>query len=886
MLNPHQARIRSFKVVPRLPEALKALEEIAHNLWWTWHPEAVELFVRLDRELWRETEHNPIKLLGRCPQARLEEAAQDEGFLSQLERVHATLQRHLTRQPWHEKAGHGEYEPETVAYFCAEFGLTESYQIYSGGLGLLAGDHLKSASELGLPLVAIGLLYRNGYFHQYLNADGWQQEHYPELDLPNLPVEPVFDEAGEMVKVTVDLPGRVVTVALWKTMVGRIPLYLLDTNLPENNETDRMITRNLYGGNQETRIQQEIVLGIGGVRALKAIGIRPDVCHMNEGHAAFIALERIKDLIIDHKINFDEARQFAAGSHVFTTHTPVPAGIDKFPKDLVERYFAGYVHHIGLDMEGMLALGREDVFDRDSAFSMAVLAIRTSDFANGVSKLHGVVSRDMWQGIWPQVPTEEVPIGHVTNGVHARSWISGDLSQMLDRYLGSRWQADPVNHKVWEAVHEVPSEELWRVHSRRRQRLIAWVRWYLREQLEKQGISDASIRETLDQLSPDAFTIGFARRFATYKRGTLLMRDRERLMRLLTDADRPVQVLIAGKAHPADNGGKELIQRIVQFSRQSNAGHRIVFLEDYDISIARRLVQGCDIWLNTPRRGMEASGTSGMKAAINGVPNVSIMDGWWDEAAEPGVGWPIGRGEDYDHDHLADERESKALYDLLEHEVLPLFYDRDTQNVPRGWVEVMKTCIAKLAPKFNTNRMLQDYAEKYYFPAYHRQAKLGAENLKPAIESAKQVGRLREAWGKVQVSDVQIDGPTPLGVDDTLKVEAVVDLGGLSPSDVKVQVYAGTLNNDGALIDGHPADLTVGETLADGRMKYHGSLSAGTSGNYGFAIRVVPGGDALDGIIVPGLIKWENTPAAPTPPKPKKPRVTKPAADTAKASAS
>ncbi len=866
MLHPSQARIRSFEVVPSLPKPLEPLMRIANNLWWTWHPEAVELFVRLDRDLWLESNHNPVKMLGLVTQARLDEAAKDEGFLTSLSLAIENLERHEGRTPWLESINQ-ESDGYTVAYFCAEFGMTESLQIYSGGLGCLAGDHLKSASELGLPLIAVGLLYRNGYFQQYLNSDGWQQEYTPDLDFSTLPVNPVKNANGEQIKVSVHLPGRDVHVALWKCIVGRIPLYLLDTNLPENQEADRHITSQLYGGDMEMRIKQEIVLGIGGVRALEAINIRPDVCHMNEGHSAFLALERITRIIDEQGVSFDEARQLAAASHVFTTHTPVPAGIDRFPPDMIERYFKHYHDKLGLDMEGLLSLGRENVFDKNEFFSMAVLAIRTSQWANGVSKLHGEVSREMWNNIWGGVPEEEVPIKHVTNGVHARSWLSGDLIFLFDRFLGARWQNNPADHAVWQAVENVPDEELWRVHERKRRHLINWTREKLEDQLRARGASPDQIKAQCEALDPSALTIGFARRFATYKRGTLLLRDLKRIEKILCDAERPVQILVAGKAHPADGGGKDLIRQIVQIATQSDAGHKIVFLENYDIHVARNLVQGCDIWLNTPRRGMEASGTSGMKAALNGVLNCSIMDGWWDEAFETDLGWAIGRGEEYANPATADDLESQALYDLLENNIVPLFYDRDKNDLPRKWVAMMKACITKLAPQFNTNRMVQEYTENLYLPALKKSRELGTNKIAGAKAQAQAIAHLRANWGGLKIENVEADTNEPLGVRQTLKVNATVSLGGLGPDQVRVQLYTGRLDNESRLVEADCADMTHIQDLGDGRHRFEGSFLTSTSGRHGFAVRVIPGGETFDGLVVPGLIHWDYE--APPAPKPK-----------------
>lgn len=857
MLSPDLAHIRTFEVVPKLPEPLRPLLKIAHNLWWTWHPEAVELFVRLDRSLWTKYHHNPVKLLSNCSQEQLNIAAHDDGYLSSMQRVLDNFQRHVQRTPWHAKIaeGMGEF---TIGYFCAEFGLSECLQAYSGGLGCLAGDHLKSASELGLPLVAVGLLYRHGYFQQYLNADGWQQEYYEDLDFANMPLKPVVDKAGKHVHVHITLPGRDVHIALWKVIVGRIPLYLLDTNLPENEPDDRGITGQLYGGDMELRIKQEIVLGIGGVRALVALGIEPDVFHMNEGHSAFLALERVRRLIHKYDISFDEARHFSAAGNIFTTHTPVPAGIDRFPPEMVQRYFRHYHPLLKLDLEGLLALGREDVFNKNELFSMAVLAVRTSDWANAVSKLHGNVSRSMWQNIWPRVPQDEVPIQHITNGVHAPSWLSTDLIYLLDRYLGPRWQANLVDHQVWQAVNEVPDEELWRVHVRRRQRLIVWARHRLCQQLEARGTSAKQAREIADAMDPEALTIGFARRFATYKRGNLMLRDPQRLLKMLTDTQRPIQFLIAGKAHPADSGGKDFIRQLVHFARESDAAHKLVFIENYDIDVARNLVQGCDVWMNTPRRGMEASGTSGMKAALNGVLNCSILDGWWDEAYESDLGWAIGRGENYANLDLADDIESHSLHDLLEKQIVPLFYDRDDHGIPRGWIRKMKASITRLAPVFNTNRMVQEYLEKLYLPALRRARILGENNLRRSIERAHFVDRLRAAWDHLSIDDVQADTGTEQGVQDDLDVVVTVTLGDLNPDDIRVQIYVGLVDNDGRIAQGRSFDLAHKAVLGDGRHRFIGHIRPQTSGHHGFAVRIVPGGQMVDSTQLPGLIFWDR----------------------------
>ncbi|MFM9958884.1 MAG: alpha-glucan family phosphorylase [Phycisphaerales bacterium] len=876
MLHAGQASIRSFRVVPDLPEALRPLMEIAHNLWWSWHPEAVRLFKRLDRELWDSTHHNPIKLLGQIDQAQLDKMARDQSYRHELALTHAKLKYHQERASWfhrqfpqHLPGPDGEGGMR-IAYFCAEFGLTECFQVYSGGLGCLAGDHLKSASELGLPLCAVGLLYRCGYFHQYLSADGWQQETYPELDFPNQPLHRLIDPStGEQYRVTVDLPGRQVTIGVWRVHVGRVPLYLLDTNMPENSREDREITRTLYGGDIETRIKQEIVLGIGGARALEKVGEHPTVYHINEGHAAFLALERIARLRETHSVSFDEARLAAASAHLFTTHTPVPAGIDRFSGELIQRYFEPMLPRLGTDLEGLLMLGRNNVFDRGEFFSMAVLALRTTQFSNGVSRLHGEVSRNMWRDIWPGLPETEVPIGHVTNGVHPRSWLSPQLQGLFDRYLGPDWALDPDDFRLWDAIEDVPDDELWRLRKRQREKLITWCRGRLRKQLKARGAGHDEIERAANALDPEVFTIGFARRFATYKRGTLLMHDKERLKALFTSTKRPIQLLIAGKAHPADGPGKELIREIVKLADATPELRRVVFLEDYDIDVARRMVQGCDVWLNTPKRGMEASGTSGMKAAMNGVINVSILDGWWDEAYEPRHGFAIGKGEAYNDSAEQDAIESRALYDLLERQILPEFYDRDEGGIPRKWVGRMKHSIRSLTPLFSTNRMVADYAMQFYLVAHGLSRKLSANSLHDAKDFAAQVRRLNDLWHNVTIRGVSADVGPQIPVRSHVRVKAEVELGGLLPHEVRVQVYHGEVTSLGDMTQCAVSDMKplrenegglpsspANGTDAQGVATFAGEFEADGSGRRGFTVRVVPRDERLVGTLLPGRITW------------------------------
>jgi starch phosphorylase len=860
---PHDAKTLRYEVEPTLPGALQPLHTIAHNLWWSWQSDAVSLFIRLDPVLWRSTRHNPVLMLKRVPQQRLDDLAKDKQYLADLEEVAGRLQRHRERPGWFADAHTGGgTAPKTIAYFCAEFALTESLRIYSGGLGVLAGDHLKSASELGLPLIAVGLLYRHGYFQQYLTPDGWQMEDRPTQDFDKLPVSPVLAEDGKPVRVSVRMPKRDVTVALWRAEVGRVPLYLLDTDLRENSPEDRRITAQLYGGDMETRIQQEMVLGIAGVRALERIGIRPDVCHMNEGHSAFLALERVRNLIAKHGLTFDQARQAAMASHVFTTHTPVPAGIDRFPAELVRRYLADYPEGLKLDMEGLLALGRDDVFNKDEPFSMATLAIRTSDWCNGVSALHGEVSRGMWQRVWPGVPQREVPIGHVTNGIHANTWLARPLAEAIDTQLGGRDRhTRPEDQEVLAAVRDLPDEQLWAIHEDRRRKLIEFTQREDPARPARLG----PVRHADNDLDPAALTIGFARRFATYKRGNLFLRDADRLVRLLRDEDRPIQFIIAGKSHPADGGGKDLIQQIVRFTQAHGLAGRIVFLENYNMHVARYLVQGCDVWLNNPRRGMEASGTSGMKAALNGGLNCSILDGWWDEAYNEQVGWAIGYREEHSSPDTADEVESRSLYALLENTIIPMFYDRDDRGVPRQWVGMMKESIAQLGPVYNTNRMVRQYAEQYYLPAADRQAKLSAEGLAGSVARAAQIDALRAAWPGVRFVHVQREGAGPVHPGGRLRIATDVTLNGLSAESVRVQAVLGRVDADGVWHDARVLDL-VAEGADSHTARYTLDHPVESCGGFGAALRVVPGGPLMQGVTVPGLIRWHGEQAtAPEP---------------------
>jgi len=848
--------LRTFTIEPSLPEELSALAQLARNLWWAWHGEAQDLFRRLDSAAWEECYHNPVAMLGRIDQQRLAEVAKDDGFLAHLDRVQRLLQEYTSSPGWWART-YGKSAQPLVAYFCAEFGLSECLPIYSGGLGVLAGDHLKSASELDVPLVGVGLMYQQGYFRQRLNADGWQLEMFPRNDFHNMPVTAVKDADGTPVTIDVEVPGRTVKIQAWKVQVGRMCLYLLDTNLPENSPEDRHITAQLYGGDQEMRIRQELVLGIGGVRMLNALGVHPKAYHMNEGHSAFLGLERIRMLMAECGVSFSEAREVVLASTIFTTHTPVPAGNDAFEAWLIDKYFSEYWPQLGLSRKEFFAMGRQEPTNEEEPLNLTVLALRLSAFRNGVSELHANVSQKLWANVWPNVPADEVPIKHITNGIHTRSWLSHDMAELYDRYLSPNWHENPTNQKSWQAMDQIPDPELWRTHERRRERLVAFARRHVRQQRQKRGASSSELAAADEILDPQALTIGFARRFATYKRANLLLSDPKRLEKLLNAPGQPVQIIFSGKAHPRDNPGKDLIRQIVHITRQEPFRRSMVFLEDYDMNVARYLVQGVDVWLNTPLRPMEASGTSGMKVAANGGLNVSILDGWWAEGYDPEVGWAIGSGESYDDLEYQNIVESQALYDLLEKEVVPLFYDRGPDHLPRAWIAKMKTAMGRLGPHFNTNRMVREYAEMFYEPAVRRCDELLADDLARAKQLSAWRQKLSEHFGKVRIESVN-DNMNGQGahVGQQIRVEAVVEVGGLSAEDIMVELYYGTLDEDGQLTAGDAIRMAQADRESNGRIRYSVEMPCGHSGMTGYTVRVMPCHGDLEDTRNMGMVRW------------------------------
>jgi starch phosphorylase len=851
-------KLRHLIVKPDLPDELQPLRIIAMNMWFTWNPEASRLFQALDPELWETCGHNPIMLLSTLKSSRIREILEDnllvdrireverlfDNYVSNIENYSFNLERPIDYQ---------------IAYFSMEYGIAECLPIYSGGLGILAGDHLKSASNLCFPLIGLGLLYQKGYFTQYLNIDGWQQESYPDNDFYNMPISPVGDGAGGQLSFDLGLDGTSVKILIWKVQVGRIPLYLLDSSHPSNPEAARRIAAELYGGDLEMRIKQEIVLGVGGARALHLLGLWPFVYHLNEGHAAFAALERIRQTMITYKTSFEVAMEAVTASTVFTTHTPVPAGIDLFPQELIDKYFRNYMESMGMTVKDLLDLGCANPDDRSSPFSMAVLALRLSRGVNAVSKLHRDVSKKMWRFLWPKVEEEDIPIGYVTNGVHIPSYLSKEMSDLFDRYLGEGWIEEPDNTKIWSRVYNIPYEQIWTAHETRRERLVNFCRRRLIRQMVARGGSTLDLKRVREYLNPEALTIGFARRFAPYKRADLLLSDTDRLLRIMSDKRRPVQFIFSGKAHPKDMIGKEIIKKVVHQSRSEGLHRNLVFIEDYDINVARYLLQGCDLWLNTPKRPKEACGTSGMKAAANGVLNLSILDGWWPEAFDGTNGWAIGGNEESPDSEDQDKRDAEQIFDLLEYEIIPLFFDRGPDGLPHAWIEKMKNSMAKISGYFNSHRMIEQYMEEYYLQAGLAHQILGENKLTRSIELSEWKNRVRSVWKDVKVLEVSSPAGERVSLGQTFEVTASIQLGILRDEEVIVDLCHGTVSQDEnseRLTNRNITAMVSEEQIADGVWRFKGAIQCEETGVYAYYLRVLPFHPYLFNPLSMNLVAW------------------------------
>jgi glycogen phosphorylase len=841
-------------IFPIMPARISRLYELAYNLWWSWRPEARALYEMLDPDLWEEVGHNPVRFLSEVQPRYLERAAENRAYLQQYDSVMRDFDSYMHPRPedtWFSRT-YPELTNMTIAYFSAEFGLHESLPIYSGGLGILAGDHCKEASDLGLPFVAVGFLYPQGYFHQRITREGIQEAIYDKLHFSEAPAVPTIGPDGDEVMINVDLPGRRIYAKVWKVQVGRVPLYLMDTDVAPNAPRDRELSARLYGGDREMRISQEIVLGIGGVRALRALGITPAVWHINEGHAAFLTLERCRELVAAG-LSFNQAREVVSANTLFTTHTPVPAGNDTFTYDIIDKYFGSYWEKLGLNRDQFMDVARED-HDWGPTYGLTVLALRLTGQHNGVSKLHGQVSRKMWQFLWPGAEVDEVPIGHITNGVHTFSWMAPEMLELFRRYLDDDWGKYVDDQAFWDrTIPNLPDEELWKTHLQQKEALVAFARHRLKQQHLRLGEGSLQIAEIERMLDPNAFLIGFARRFATYKRATLIFRNLDRLRRMLSDPERPVQLIFAGKAHPADEPGKALIEQIYRLSRGALKG-KVVFLENYDIDVARSMTAGTDLWLNNPIRPYEASGTSGQKAALNGQPNCSVLDGWWAEGYNGKNGWAIGEEREYADPEAQAEADSISLYRLLEEEILPTFFDRGADGIPHGWIAYMKEAIRTCTPQFSMRRMVKEYTTKYYIPAMAQSIRIAEKNYAPARELAAWKERVLRCWKDLELFvEGRRDGQLSLG--EGIDVHAWVRSDCLTPKDLLVELVYGEAKDE-QVLGQHTLPMTYTKQELDKSYRYDIHLTLTETGSFAYNVRVVPYHPGLTEKYEMGLMKW------------------------------
>lgn len=827
---------RTISIIPRLPESIGRLRELAYNLWFSWNDKATGLFRSINAELWEEVYHNPVQFLLRVDESELKTAAGNEQFLNQYREVIADFDHYMhSKTRYDREKGQNFTDSHLIAYFSAEFGLHEAHPTYSGGLGLLAGDHCKTASDLGLPFVGVGLLYKHGYFTQRINREGRQEVHYQYLNFDEMPITLVLDEDGRDLVVAVELPGRRVYARVWRMLVGRVRIFFLDANITVNSLEDRELTGQLYGGNQDTRISQEILLGIGGVRALRAMGIHPTVWHINEGHAAFLLVERLRELVREEGLSPGAALEALRADTLFTTHTPVPAGHDVFDLDMVDRYFGHLYKQLGMSREQFHALA----YDRErNGFNMTMLALGASGFCNGVSRLHGAVTRTMFGHLYPGIPGEEVPIGHVTNGAHTLTWLAPEMRSLFDKYLGLGWSGNISRAAIWDKVNNIPDRELWAVHASRKEKMLRFVRGRLVKQRMRNQETVNRVNEVGNYLRPDVLTIGFARRFATYKRAGLLFRDRDRLDALVNNPKHPVQFVFAGKAHPADKPGQELIKLINDIAGDDRFQGKVVFVEDYDINVSRYLLQGVDVWLNTPRRPMEASGTSGMKAAVNGVLNCSILDGWWPEGYNGQNGFAVGADWDFPDEESSDRYDFHSLYTLLEEVIVPAYYDQ-AAGVPRKWVRWMRESVKTIVPRFSTERMVLEYADKYYLRAMDRNKIFSADDYRVAGELYELKQFLRKNWHHVKITGVAASGAESMHLGEEMSVRATVELGPIPRENVRVEIAYGEVYERGLRrIETVPLAIDAGAGDNGGHV-YTGSVIL-PQGIFGYTVRVRP----------------------------------------------
>ena len=848
-------------VKPQLPKSINRLDEIANNLWWSWNSEYLRLLKKIDRDLWETVEKNPVKFLKRVSQERLEMSAKDSSFVKEYEKVLKNYEDYMSsKDTWFSKK-YPENKNDLIAYFSAEYGLDETIPIYSGGLGILSGDHLKSASDLGIPLVGVGLLYKNGYFHQKIEGYGIQKSEYKNIELDNMPIRPVKNEDGEDLLIEVKFQKRTVALKVWKINVGRICLYLLDSDIDKNSPEDRETTLKLYGGDQDMRIRQEIVLGVAGVRLLKELGLNPTIYHMNEGHSAFLTLELIKNIIAEKEVSFEIARDIVSSKTVFTTHTPVPAGNDIFPTDLVERYFKDFWPKMGIEREDFLKLGMKPCDQLEPGFNMGILALKIAGKKNGVSKLHGEVSRELFGDVWPNIAANESPITYVTNGIHTCSWVPQNLKELYNKYLTSPttpyWQDKIYLDETWKRIKNIPNEELWNAHLDRKEKLIQMIKENTTNRLRRAGVSYDEIKEMTSGISSNDLIIGFARRFATYKRATLIFNDLERITEILNDKEHPVRLVFAGKAHPADKEGQDLIKFIHEISMKPQFRGKIFLLENYNIAMSRYLISGVDVWLNNPRRPMEASGTSGQKASVNGVINFSVLDGWWAEGYDQTNGWTIGTDKEYSSYAEQDIADSQSMYKTLETKIIPTFYNRPSEYEPsEEWMKIMKQSIITTGGKYSTARMLVDYTNNLYIPLINLYNEHFSK-LDEAAEFTSWKKHVKDNWDNILIE--QTDNPENVRIDagEAIEVGCKVTLPNLEKEDIKVEVYCGKISDDGRVENITVVPMKfVSEEKEYKRYTYTAKISLSTGGNYGYTFRVMPTNEMLLDSENLDLVKW------------------------------
>jgi starch phosphorylase len=840
-----------------IPDELKRLKDIAYNLWWSWNSEAIDLYREIDLALWEKLGKNPVRFLQEVSRSKIDQKLNDTEFMKNYNQVVENYDNYMSQKNTWFSETYPDKTDHQIAYFSAEFGLNEVLPVYSGGLGVLSGDHCKSASDLGLPFVACGLFYKQGYFSQRINNEGWQETIFHDLNYSQLPVSPALDNNGVQIKISVELPGRVVSAKIWKVAVGRVFIYLMDTDVEENSPTDRLLTSRLYGGDQETRIQQEIFLGIGGIRVLDTLGIKATVYHMNEGHSSFLGLELIRKLVQNQNLNFKIAKEIVSSQVIFTTHTPVPAGNDIFPFHLIDKYFSNFWGQLGISRHEFIDLGSK-IGDNQN-FNMTVLALTLSGQRNGVSELHGAVSRNIFNNVWPSVPEDEVPIDYITNGIHTLTWLSPSYKYLYDKHMDHDWKEKLYDDAIWDKIDDIPDEDIWKTHCVLKTKMIGYIRDRIRDQRIKNGEPPEMIKEVDNLLDSNALTIGFARRFATYKRANLIFRDLARIEKILNDKNMPVQIIFAGKAHPADRPAHEIIKNINDTARKNGFNGKVIIVENYNMTIARNLVQGVDLWLNNPRRPLEASGTSGQKVSINGIINFSVLDGWWCEGYNGKNGWIVGDNSNHTNEYQQDNTDSESMYSTLEKQIIPLYYSRNENGIPVRWVKVMKESIKSVSPKYSMHRMVQEYTNKFYVTSMKRIDEINNTNFEFAKNLSSWKNYIENNWSSLSIvaekSDNHLlDLRTLSG--QSIEIKTKVYLGNIETSEVKVELLYGTVKNNSNLDTPKVIEMKMDKKENDGSYLYSAEINITEGGEYGYTFRIVPNNSEMINPFDLGLIKW------------------------------